>query len=81
MKLGIRFSGLVSKASASGLRGISKEPVTSGQSRRGYSERGAESSGMGIEIGLSAMISSCDGRDGSAGSGGGGISAATGKLG
>jgi hypothetical protein len=81
IRLGICSSGFVSRASDRGLCGTSIAPTVSTQSKRGRSERDDARSGIGIEIGLSAMTSSCDGSKGSAGSGGGGISVATGKLG
>jgi hypothetical protein len=81
MRLGTCLSALPSRASDCGLCEISIVPTVSTQSKGGRSERYDGRSGNEIEIGFSAAISSCEGRDGSAGSGGGGISAATGKLG
>jgi len=58
-------------------------PTVSTQSKRGRSETYDGRSGKGMSCGLSAAICSSGGggRDGSAGSGSGGINVATGKLG
>jgi hypothetical protein len=64
VRLGICRSGLGSGASDSGLGGTSIEPTVSTQSKRGWSDKYDGRSGKGIEIELSAAISSCEGKDG-----------------
>jgi hypothetical protein len=81
IRLGIPSSGLASRASDKGLCGTSIEPTVSTQLNCERNERFDARSGNGIGIEPSMMASSCEGKDGSAGSGNGGIKAAPGKLG
>jgi hypothetical protein len=81
IRLGVRSSGLASRVSDSGLCRSTMAPTVSTQSKRGRSETYDGRSGNGIRLSAAICSSGGGGRDGSAGSEGGGISAVTRKLG